>query len=168
MPPSQADAYAAASPPASLPQPPQAPPPAIAPRIEVTDLRPLTALPVMSLPGDGPTTEPVRTVSVSPATPPPVRLLPPDPAPAAMDEAPATEPGFWVQLGAFGRREGADALQQQSAPQLQGLVPSFGIVTDRGLHRLQAGPYASRGAAQAAAERVGAALQLRPVVVERR
>ena len=157
----QADASAAAP-------PPQAPQPTAAPRIEVTHLRPLAALPVMSLPGDDPAADPVRAVSVSPATPPPVRLLPPDPAPAATGEAPATDAGFWVQLGAFGRREGADALQQQSAPQLQGMVPSFGIVTDRGLHRLQAGPYASRGAAQAAAERIGAALQLRPVVVERR
>ncbi|KQM78035.1 hypothetical protein ASE76_17985 [Xylophilus sp. Leaf220] len=161
MPPPQADAAAVAP-------PPQAPQPTAAPRIEVTDLRPLTALPVMSLPREDPATEPVRTVSVSPATPPPVRLLPPDPAPVATVEAPAADAGFWVQLGAFGRREGADALQQQSAPQLQGLAPSFGIVTDSGLHRLQAGPYASRGAAQAAAERIGAALQLRPVVVERR
>ncbi len=161
------DAYAGAAPTPSVP--PQMPAGG-ASRIEATDLRPLTALPVMSLPGDDPATEPVRTVPVAPSTLPPVRLLPPDTAPvaAAAGAAPDAEGGFWVQLGAFGRREGADVLQQRSAPQLQGLAPSFGIVTDRGLHRLQAGPYASHGAAQAAAERIGAALQLRPVVIERR
>ena len=42
------------------------------------------------------------------------------------------------------------------------------IFTERNLHRLQAGPYASRTDAHAAAERLRATLSLAPVVLERR
>jgi rare lipoprotein A len=42
------------------------------------------------------------------------------------------------------------------------------IVPDRQLHRLQAGPYATRAQAQEAAEKVKAQLSLVPVIVERR
>ncbi|MCS4510228.1 SPOR domain-containing protein [Xylophilus ampelinus] len=171
----QADAYAGtAPPPPSTPPIPPLPQTATAPRIDVADLRPLTALPVTSLPGDDPATEPPRTEPVAPSTPPPVRPLSPDPTPEPGGTGPrsadtaAAEAGFWVQLGAFGRRDGAVALQRQTAPQLQALAPSFAVVVERGLHRLQAGPYGSRSAAQTAAQRMGAVLRLRPVVVERR
>jgi len=36
------------------------------------------------------------------------------------------------------------------------------------VHKLQAGPYSSRGEASSAAERIRAALQLVPVIIERR
>jgi rare lipoprotein A len=42
------------------------------------------------------------------------------------------------------------------------------IVPDRQLHRLQAGPSATRAQAQEAADRVRAQLALVPVIVERR
>jgi rare lipoprotein A len=42
------------------------------------------------------------------------------------------------------------------------------VFKDASLHRLQAGPYASREDARQAAERVRLALALTPVVVERR
>jgi rare lipoprotein A len=42
------------------------------------------------------------------------------------------------------------------------------VFVDRDLHRLQAGPYPSRGDASIAAERLRASLQLVPMIVERR
>lgn len=92
----------------------------------------------------------------------------------ARTEAPAVassgEParGFWLQLGAFSRSDGADSFRQQVATTLSWLSPQqLAIFAEDGLHRLQAGPYASRQQASVAAERVRDALQLVPVIVER-
>jgi rare lipoprotein A len=76
--------------------------------------------------------------------------------------------GFWVQLGAFGQRDGAVTFQRRVAAELDWLAPLLAIFEERPLHRLQAGPYATRDAAREAAERVRGALQLTPVIVERR
>ena len=86
-------------------------------------------------------------------------------------EAPASSaaaPGFWVQLGAFRDAEGAAGFRSRVEAEVDWLGPLLGIVNERALHRLQAGPYASREEAQAAAQRIRDALQLVPVVVERR
>lgn len=76
--------------------------------------------------------------------------------------------GFWLQLGAFRQRAAATDLQQQLQRQAEWLAPLMAIFNDRSLHRLQAGPYASRDDANAAAERLRELLHLVPLVVERR
>jgi rare lipoprotein A len=76
--------------------------------------------------------------------------------------------GFWLQLGAFGRADGAYSFQQKVSAGLDWLSPLLTVFADGRLHRLQAGPYPSREAAQEAAAQVRAALQLVPLVVERR
>jgi len=76
--------------------------------------------------------------------------------------------GFFVQLGAFSQREGADRLRQQIAREMPSLAASLVVFTERGTHRLQAGPYGSRQLARDAADEVRASLQLAPIVVERR
>jgi rare lipoprotein A len=76
--------------------------------------------------------------------------------------------GFWVQLGAFRALDGATSFQRHIASELEWLSPMLAIVPDRQLHRLQAGPYATRAQAQEAADRVRAQLALVPVIVERR
>ena len=48
------------------------------------------------------------------------------------------------------------------------LAPLLAVFSEQRLHRLQAGPYASRSQAQAAAQRLRDQLQLVPAVVERR
>jgi rare lipoprotein A len=88
-------------------------------------------------------------------------------APPVRDADAPAAPGFWLQLGAFGRRDGALGLQQRVAREVDWLAPLLAIFNDRSLHRLQAGPYASRADAASAAERVRAALQRVPVIVER-
>lgn len=77
-------------------------------------------------------------------------------------------PGFWVQLGAFRQRDGAERLQRQVAPQLPAIAPRLALFSDEPLHKLQAGPYRSRQEADLAAQQVRAALQLTPMIVQRR
>lgn len=111
-------------------------------------------------------------------------IEPPSPPPAVVS-TPFTEPplresserarahtraasGFWLQLGAFGQGGGAYTFQQRVAQELDWLGPLLTIFAEGGLHRLQAGPYATRELAREAGERVRAALALVPVIVERR
>jgi len=93
--------------------------------------------------------------------------LPPETAAPAQAAAKAA-PGFWLQLGAFARSEGALGFQQRVATEAPWLAPLLAVFSERTLHRLQAGPYASRAEAQAAAQRLRDGLQLVPAIVERR
>ncbi|HEX7438511.1 MAG TPA: septal ring lytic transglycosylase RlpA family protein, partial [Caldimonas sp.] len=81
---------------------------------------------------------------------------------------PSAAPGFWIQLGAFRQRDGAAAFQRRVAEELDWLSPLLAVFGDAALFRLQAGPYPSRDEARGAAESIRAALQLVPVIVERR
>jgi rare lipoprotein A len=89
-------------------------------------------------------------------------------APAAAPPGTRPGPGFWVQLGAFRQRDGADGFQRRVTAELGWLAPLLGVFADANAYRLQAGPYPSRDEAQGAAKRVRDALQLVPVIVERR
>ena len=77
-------------------------------------------------------------------------------------------PGFWLQLGAFAQPDGAMNFQLRVARDAVWLAPLLAIFNERSLHRLQAGPYASRADALSAAERLRQALSLVPDVVQRR
>ena len=79
--------------------------------------------------------------------------------------APATAGGFWLQLGAFRQAEGAQRLRDDAGARLQPIAARLAVVRDGDLHRVRAGPYPSREAAQAEAERVHAAMQLMPLVL---
>lgn len=121
---------------------------------------------------DGPP-RPVEPAPAEVAVAPPAIELPrtPDTAEAGDGGPPAATPparGFWVQLGAFRERGGAEDFQQRVAVELDWLAPRMAVFSDAPLFRLQAGPYASRDEAQGAAQRVREALQLVPVIVERR
>jgi rare lipoprotein A len=78
--------------------------------------------------------------------------------------------GFWVQLGAFRERDGAETFRRRvgadsEASWLEPLLAIFGEAT---LYRVQAGPYPSRDEAEGAAQRARTALGVVPIVVERR
>ncbi|MEO8079484.1 MAG: septal ring lytic transglycosylase RlpA family protein [Caldimonas sp.] len=88
------------------------------------------------------------------------------PADAAAVEMPAR--GFWVQLGAFRERSGADAFQRRVVAEIDWLSPLLATFDDAALYRVQAGPYVSRADAQVASARLREALGLVPVVVEKR
>ncbi|MCC7393335.1 MAG: SPOR domain-containing protein [Sphingomonadaceae bacterium] len=87
------------------------------------------------------------------ATPPPIAA--PTPAPVRATPAPATNApvrtasGNWrIQLGAFSTRANATSLWNRLAPRLHGASAFY--VNAANVVRLQAGPYASRAAADAA------------------
>lgn len=117
--------------------------------------------------------EPDEAVAVAPvAAPVPIDVAPAA-APIEPDAAPlrplASAPrGFWIQLGAFRQRDGAESFQRRVADELEWLSPQLAVFVDTPLFRLQAGPYATRDEARDGAERIREALQLVPVIVERR
>ena len=90
-------------------------------------------------------------------------MAPPTAAPSA-----AAVAGFWVQLGAFRERDGAESLLSQAARGLPSLAPQLRVFSEAGTHRLQAGPFASRNAAGEAVTQLRESLRIAPMVVERR
>jgi len=100
----------------------------------------------------------------------------PRPAVAAA-QAPASETavlattaladGLYLQLGAFGARENAEEFRTKAYQQLTWLNEAMHIVSRDRLHRVQLGPFPDRAAAQAVADRIRDALQLKPVFVLR-
>ena len=112
----------------------------------------------------------VTAVAITPSSEPDDTAgddLAPEPARTARPIALAA-PGYWLQLGAFRERDGAFDFQRKVEREVDWLAPLMAVFADRDLHRLQAGPYASRGDATDAAEQVRSALQLVPLIVERR
>ncbi|MBI5334196.1 MAG: septal ring lytic transglycosylase RlpA family protein [Burkholderiales bacterium] len=89
---------------------------------------------------------------------------PPDRGRAYTDAA----EGWWLQLGAFRRLDGAEALRQKVAGDHAALAPLLTVFNESRLYRLQAGPYASRAEARVAAARLRSTLEVAPVIVERR
>ena len=153
---------------------PPAPPPAdpIAEIARRSAGRPI-GLPVGPLVTADATAPPLPLPSSMPAplsAPLPAPLSAPLPAETSAPARAAAKaaPGFWLQLGAFSQRDGAVGFQQRVAKEADWLSPLMAIFNERNLHRLQAGPYASRADATHAAQRLREALQLVPAIVERR
>jgi len=115
---------------------------------------------------DAPQRETTATVAAvdDAASPPPAAT--PVIAPAPVPKAAA--PGFWLQLGAFSKLDGAEQERARLAGAADWLAPLLAIFKDRGLNRLQAGPYATRADAQAAASRLRAGARVDALIVERR
>ena len=120
------------------------------------------------LPVDAP---PVLAIAAS-AAPAAVKELlnPAASSPPAAEAIPDATParGFWVQLGAFRVRDGAETFQTRVAAEMDWLSPLLAVVSEASMFRLQAGPYPNRDQARSVAERVRDGLQLVPVIVERR
>ena len=76
--------------------------------------------------------------------------------------------GFWIQLGAYRERQGAEHMQRQAAAALDSLAALLAVFNENELYRVQAGPFATRDEAERTAERVRESLLLVPLVVERR
>jgi rare lipoprotein A len=68
----------------------------------------------------------------------------------------------------FRQRDGAQNFHQRVAAELDWLAPLLAVFNDAAMFRLQAGPYLSRDDAVGTAARIREALQLVPVIVERR
>jgi len=160
----------AATPASTMPVAPQTPMASMGPRA--------TAEPVPQAPSSTATAEPetasprqpIMVTDLAPMAP----LTAPPPAPAAASTATAPSSssaaaaGFWVQLGAFRERDGAESLQNQAARGLPALAPQLRVFSEAGTHRLQAGPFPSRSAAGEAVTQLRESLRISPMVVERR
>jgi rare lipoprotein A len=88
------------------------------------------------------------------------------------DIAPAgpltTGGSYWLQLGAFGRPEGAEQVRRNAEPSARTIASHVEIFDSQGLHRVQIGPFASRDAAANAAASLRNSSSLpNPVIVER-
>ena len=116
--------------------------------------------------GPPPVREPMREPVAASAALPDATPAAPLPPPSRAYTTAAQ--GFWVQLGAFKQRDGAEQFQRRVSDELSWLAPLLAIFSEPQMFRLQAGPYATRSEAQEAASRVREALKLVPVVMERR
>ncbi len=140
---------------------------------EPDDVRLATASPSPPMPPPIPSPAPAPAVPPSESPPASATMADVVPAPPAADAQAARAftgeaRGFWVQLGAFRERSGAEGFQQRVASNLDWLTPLLAVFSESSLYRLQAGPYPSREEARGVAERIRVALQLVPVIVERR
>ena len=75
--------------------------------------------------------------------------------------------GVYLQLGAFANADNADNLKLHLERELDWVDARMHILRANGLHRLQLGPYASRAAAQAVADRFRSNLGYQPTIVTR-
>ena len=109
-------------------------------------------------------TQDVALVAAAPTLPAP------DPPAASIRPATQASRGFWVQLGAFRERDGAESFRRRiGADDDAGwLAPMLTVFADSSLYRVQAGPFANRDDAEGAALRLRTALALVPLIVERR
>jgi len=158
--------YAAVAMHAVDPPAPQAPAALPSAPVQTARVAPLPATATL------PATEPLEAPA---AAPPPLAEAATAPASAV---APGAEPdrrghaspvrGFWIQIGAFRERSRAEAFQRRVAAELDWLAPLLAIFDESAVLRLQAGPYASRADASGASQRIEQALQLVPVIVQRR
>jgi rare lipoprotein A len=91
------------------------------------------------------------------------------PAVAAVVSKPADAgaAGYWLQFGAFRQHQGAKDLQQQLSRELAWLEPWLAVFDERALFRVLAGPFASRGDALGAAERIRGMAGPQPLLVQR-
>ncbi|MFG6447689.1 septal ring lytic transglycosylase RlpA family protein [Roseateles sp. BYS180W] len=76
--------------------------------------------------------------------------------------------GYWLQLGAFARLEGAEAQRRELLQTQQELRPMLTIFRERKLHRLQLGPFETQEQAQQAAQQLRRHTEVKPVLVQRR
>ncbi|CAN5471961.1 hypothetical protein BH09PSE5_BH09PSE5_40740 [soil metagenome] len=155
---------------APQPQPPlQPPPPEAEPTSDVA-----VPTPVFSSPESPPTElvlaqQPQAPTAPAEVTAAPVTTAAAAPAPARTQQPAADQPSrFWVQLGAFRQSLGAETLQRRTLAQVDWIAPLLSIFNDSPLYRVQAGPFVSQDEAVSAARRIGAAMSMIPVIVERR
>jgi rare lipoprotein A len=78
----------------------------------------------------------------------------------------ATDAGFYVQMGAFGRADKAAEIRARVAGN-GWAAAALDVVRSGVLHKVLGGPFATRDLALEAARAVPAALKLRPIVVKR-
>jgi rare lipoprotein A len=148
------------------------------------------------VPGEAPSTrtaEPPREAPATVAAAPPAPASPPAPAaaPAATAATAATAGGsptappapptnradttavaaagsaHFLQLGAFGSRENAENYLSHARAEMAWIADSLQLYFHDNLFRVQSGPYPDASSAQQVADRIGATLNVKPLLVTR-
>jgi rare lipoprotein A len=134
------------------------------------------------LPGAGDPFDPIWALANAPAAATPLpstvnaQATPATPVPPAGADAPEARTsvpvvtersGVFLQLGAFGSRDNAENYLTRLRTDLEWLAPVLHVHTKDGFFRVHAGPYASTAQARVAADRIGLALGLSPIVLTR-
>jgi rare lipoprotein A len=120
------------------------------------------------IPGSAPASPPVATAKPEPepvVTPPAAVVAPPPPTPPSIPVT-ADAGRYFLQLGAFGSRENAENFRSRLQASL-GAADNLHIQARDQLYRVHAGPYASQVEARSAADRLGEALGVKPIVLTR-
>lgn len=94
----------------------------------------------------------------------------PTPASAAVDTAAQVTdlpPGAYLQLGAFGNPDNAEAFRSHMTESLDWLADRIRLAPGGNVMRVQAGPFADRAEANANADRIRAITGLKPTIVIR-
>jgi rare lipoprotein A len=91
----------------------------------------------------------------------------PDDSPSGITTLADEGAGFWLQMGAFRERDGALQLQRLLEREAPWLAPQLSLVEAAPWVRVQAGPWASRDEAEAAASRLSQALPVDSFVLRR-
>ncbi|HTY02960.1 MAG TPA: septal ring lytic transglycosylase RlpA family protein [Rhodocyclaceae bacterium] len=125
--------------------------------------------------GNGSTQVVVESIAPgAPLAPPPV--IDDDPiARIAMESEPPAKPlpivadtrGVFLQLGAFGNADNAEALRSRLVRELGDLASQLTVRAEGGLYRLQLGPWSTREEARRTADKIAEAMELKPIVVQR-
>lgn len=76
-------------------------------------------------------------------------------------------PGHFIQMGAFGNRDNAEALRAHMARELGALGDKLVINAAKGIFRVQLGPWADAAAAQQAGNQVRERLGMNAIIVQR-
>jgi rare lipoprotein A len=112
--------------------------------------------------------QPVIDRPVPPPTPAaPTPPVPQDDVVATLAAGTAATGSHWLQLGAFSALDNAQALSRRAAEALTGLTGQVSVSSDGARHRVQAGPFASRDAAQSAARTLRERLGLEALLISR-
>ena len=113
---------------------------------------------------------PGEPLPAAPTAPAQLAIKNEEPAPKAMDEKPLPEiddaHGSWLQLGAFGNRDNAEALKSKLARELGDLGDKLVVRTTGKLSRVQLGPWADQQEARSMADKVADLLQMKPMLVQ--
>ena len=85
----------------------------------------------------------------------------------APSEIAAPAPGAYIQLGAFGNPDNAEAFRSHMARELDWLADRLRLESGGNVMRVQAGPFRDRAEADSHAEKIRAAIGIKPTIVMR-
>ena len=110
---------------------------------------------------------PDRDMQLATAAAPTIIPAAAGPADAPMPATAGTAPGAYIQLGAFGNPDNAEAFRSHMARELDWLAERLHLSPGGPVMRVQAGPFRDRGEANEYAEKIRSLTGIKPTIVMR-